>query len=131
MAEYYSLIKNLHVFCVLLSGSVFGLRGLAMLGRSSWANHKVVKRFSYLNDSVLLAAGLLLMHISGQHPGTQTWLGVKLCLLLVYIVLGVFALRRGRSYSQRRGYFFAAIAVYLFMFSVARAHHPLGLFHGL
>ncbi len=131
MNEFYPQIKSLHIFCVLLSGAVFGLRGLAMLVQSKLANHRFLKRLSYANDSILLLAGVCLMLITQQYPGANSWLSVKLSLLVLYIVLGVFALRRGRRYSSRAAFFFAAVAVYLFMFSIARTHHPLGLFHSL
>jgi len=47
-------------------------------------------------------------------------------LLVVYIVLGVFALRRGRTRAVRATCFVAAAAVFLFIVSIARAHNPLG-----
>ncbi len=67
------------------------------------------------------------MKITQQYPVAQDWLSVKMLLLLAYIVLGVFALRAGRSKGQRITCFLFAIAVYLFMVSVARGHHPLGI----
>jgi uncharacterized membrane protein SirB2 len=126
--EYYLQIKQLHIGCVLLSGAVFALRGLLMLGGSAWSSHPALKWLSYINDSLLLTAGLLLMQITRQYPVAQDWLSVKLGLLLVYIALGIFALRAGRTRAQRAGFFAAALTVYLFMFSVARSHHPLGVF---
>lgn len=131
MTEFYLPTRALHITCVLLSGALFSLRGLAMLVRSPWANHRIAKRLSVTIDSVLLLAGVALMVQTQQYPGTHAWLSVKLLLLLAYIVLGIFALRRGRGYGSRAAFFFAAIAVYLFMFSVARTHAPLGLFHEL
>jgi uncharacterized membrane protein SirB2 len=47
-------------------------------------------------------------------------------LLLFYIVLGSFALRRGRTARTRALCFAAAIATYAAMLGIARAHHPLG-----
>ncbi len=131
MTEFYLPTRALHITCVVLSGALFSLRGLAMLVRSPWANHRIAKRLSVTIDSVLLLAGVALMVQTQQYPGTHAWLSVKLLLLLAYIVLGIFALRRGRGYGSRATFFFAAIAVYLFMFSVARTHAPLGLFHAL
>ncbi|MDX1497462.1 MAG: SirB2 family protein [Salinisphaeraceae bacterium] len=127
MTEYYLQIKILHIGCVLLSGSIFAFRGFLMMAGSQLANHPLLKYPSYINDSILLAAGVMLMFITQQYPVAQAWLSVKLLLLLLYIVLGVFALRRGKTRQSRSGFFVAAVAVYLFMLSVARGHHPLGL----
>lgn len=71
-----------------------------MLAGSPWCNHPALKWPSYVNDSILLTAGLLLMVITQQYPGAQSWLSVKLLLLLLYIVLGVFALRAGHNRTQ-------------------------------
>ena len=46
--------------------------------------------------------------------------------IVVYIVLGSLALKRGRTVSIRRGCFVAAIAVFLFVYVIARTHDPLG-----
>lgn len=128
MIELYPQVKQLHIACVLLSGGVFTIRGLLMLGRSALSNHLALKWLSYINDSILLTAGLLLMQMTRQYPVTHDWLSVKLCLLVVYIGLGIFALRAGRSYSRRAVFFVLAFSIYLFMISIARSHHPLGLY---
>ncbi len=126
MIEHYATIKTVHVSCALISGIVFAARGALVLAGSALGNHAAARRFSYLNDSVLLLAGLLLMRLSGQYPVAQSWLSVKLSLLLLYIVLGIYALRRGRNRRQRGVFLLFALLVYLGILSVARAHHPLG-----
>jgi uncharacterized membrane protein SirB2 len=59
------------------------------------------------------------------------WLTAKVCLLVVYIVLGSLALKRARTPRQRAWCYAAAIAVYLFIVGIARAHDPLGILHAL
>jgi uncharacterized membrane protein SirB2 len=66
-----------------------------------------------------------------RYPFVQAWLTVKVLLLVVYIALGVFALRRGRTRAIRAVCFGAALAVFLFIVTVARAHDPLGAFGNL
>jgi hypothetical protein len=63
-----------------------------------------------------------------QYPFVHAWLTVKVLLLVVYIVLGTLALKRARARTARRWCFAAALLVYLFIISVARAHQPLGIF---
>jgi len=53
----------------------------------------------------------------------------KVLLLVVYIVLGVFALRRGRTRALGIGAYAAALLVFVFIVTIARAHHPLGIFY--
>lgn len=49
-------------------------------------------------------------------------------LLLVYIVLGSFALKRAATQRKRLGYFAAALLNYAFMLTIAWTHQPLGMF---
>jgi uncharacterized membrane protein SirB2 len=128
MIELYPQIKLIHIWCVILSGSLFTLRGTMMLAGSQRVYHPALKYLSYLIDSTLLAAAVLLTLILHQYPFAQSWLTAKVLLLVVYIVLGVFALRRGASRARRAGFFVAALAVYLFIVSIAIAHDPRGFF---
>ena len=59
------------------------------------------------------------------------WLPMKVGLLVVYVVLGYMALRPGRSLRVRIALFVLALLTYGWMYTIARAHHPLGLFRGL
>jgi uncharacterized membrane protein SirB2 len=126
--EFYPQLRAVHIACVIASGTLFLLRGLLMLVGSAWSNHVAVRMLSYTIDTTLLTAALMLMAALGIHPGNQSWLAVKLALLVVYIVLGVFALRRARTRSGRLLCFVAALAVLLYMVGVARAHSPWGWF---
>lgn len=128
LAAFYPQIKFVHIWCVALSGSLFTLRGGMMLAGSVRVYHPALKYLSYLIDSTLLAAAVLLTLILHQYPFAQSWLTAKVLLLAVYIVLGVFALRRGHSRASRAAYFAAALAVYLFIVSIAIAHDPRGIF---
>ena len=128
MAGWYVQILWIHVGCVIASGCLFFIRGCMMLAGLPAANHVALRRISVAIDSLLLAAAIALTMIILQYPFVQAWLTVKVVLLLVYIVLGVFALRRGRTRAIRGACFAAAIAVFLFIVSVAFAHNPLGVF---
>jgi uncharacterized membrane protein SirB2 len=128
VAHYYGGIKLIHIACVLLSGGLFALRGMLMLRGTTIANHSVLARLSYVIDSTLLAAAILLTIIMHQYPFVQAWLTAKVLLLPVYVVLGIFALRRGKTRWSRAVYFAAALSVYGFIISVAVMHNPRGLF---
>ena len=128
MLEFYPQIKFVHVLCVVLSGSLFFVRGVLMLAGARAANHVALRRLSYAIDTTLLTAALMLATILHQYPFVHAWLTVKVLLLVVYIVLGSLALKRGRTRSMRAGCYFAALCVYLYIVSIARAHDPRGVF---
>jgi len=96
------------------------------LGNIALANHRVLRLLSYTIDTILLGAAILLTLVVHQYPFVNAWLTTKVLLLVVYIVLGVAALRRARTTLGRGIAFFAALATYVFIVGVAVAHHPAG-----
>ena len=128
MIEFYPQIKQFHIFVALLSGSLFALRGAFLLGGARWPLALPVRWLSYAVDTSLLTAALMLLTILPGAMFANGWLAVKVALVVVYIVLGVFALKRARTPRTKLGFYLAALFVYLAIYSIARAHHPLGLF---
>lgn len=126
--EWYPALKTAHVTLVLTSGTLFAARGAAVLAGARWPMTARWRYTSVAIDTALLSAGVAMWSLLALNPLRDTWLGTKLLLLLVYIVLGSFALKRGRTPRVRAFSWAAALAVYAFMVSVALAHRPLGLF---
>lgn len=127
MLHYYIWVKLVHVGCVVLSGGVFVVRGLLSMRESALANHRALKRVSYLIDTTLLTAAIVLVICLHQYPFVQGWLTVKVLLLPAYIFMGVLALR-AKSAAIRARAFAAALIVYAFIISVAVTHSPRGWF---
>jgi uncharacterized membrane protein SirB2 len=130
MGEFYAEIRSVHIAAVILSGSLFALRGLMLNARpatAGWVMALPIRFLSYGIDTLLLAAALVLMAITQQYPGVDGWLSVKVALLVVYIALGSFALKRGRTPAIRMLCFVLALLVYGFVIGIARTHDPLGV----
>lgn len=128
MLEFYPQIKLVHIAAVLTSGFLFLLRGAAVNAGMSWAMAAPLRYLTYIVDTTLLTAALMLATLLHQYPFVHGWLTVKVVLLVVYIVLGTFALKRGSTRKIRIACWLAALLVYGFIISVARAHHPAGFF---
>jgi uncharacterized membrane protein SirB2 len=112
---------------VAASGVLFLLRGLGLFAAAGrWVGP--LRYLSYTSDTLLLTAALMLMTILRQYPFVHGWLTVKVVLLAVYIGLGIFAFQTAGAHAWRRGCWLAALAVYAFIISVARAHDPWGIF---
>lgn len=124
----YLAIKHLHVTCVVLSGLGFCLRGIWMMRESPLARHRLARILPHVVDTLLLGSALTLAWMSGQYPFVSGWLTAKLCGLIAYILLGVMALRRGRTRSLRTGYFVLALAAYAYIVGVALSRNPLIVF---
>jgi uncharacterized membrane protein SirB2 len=128
MIEFYPQIRLTHIVAVLASGGLFLIRGLALNLGARWAMAAPLRYLSYTIDTVLLTAALMLATILHMYPFVHGWLTVKVALLVVYIVLGSLALKRAKAPKARWASYIAALLVYAYIISVARAHHPLGVF---
>lgn len=126
MITWYLEIKQVHYLCVLLSGALFAVRGLLVLAGQSWAMAAPLRWASYAIDTTLVTAAFALATMLHLNPLTTPWLGLKIGLLVAYVVLGSFALKRGRTTRVRAACYAAAVALYVAMIGIARAHHPLG-----
>jgi uncharacterized membrane protein SirB2 len=127
MAEYYLALRHLHITLAVVSVAIFTLRGGLMLAGSARVDTAWLRYPSYAVDTLLLTTALILISIIHQYPLANGWLTMKVALLVVYILLGSFALRRGGSRRIRIAALAGALLTVGFLFTVARAHHPLGL----
>ena len=126
MEIFYPAIRWIHITCVIASGTLFAVRGALALAGSPLARHLAVRALSWTIDTTLLTAALILTTIIHQYPFVNGWLTAKVLLLVVYIALGLAALRPEMPRPRRALLIVAALAVLLTIVSVARAHHPLG-----
>jgi uncharacterized membrane protein SirB2 len=117
--HWYLIIKNIHLFCVVLTFISFSTRGIWMIRESPLLQQRWAKILPHVIDSTLLASGIGLVIILHQYPGAQTWLTVKLIALLVYIIVGTIALKRGRTKTIRIVAFYVALTVFFYMVAVA------------
>jgi uncharacterized membrane protein SirB2 len=115
----YLAIKHLHMGCAGLSIAMFLLRGTWMLQGSTMLQRRWVKIVPHLVDTVLLGSAITLAVISHQYPFAQPWLGAKVVALVLYIVLGAIALKRGRTLRIRAIAFGAALATFAYIVMVA------------
>lgn len=122
----YLAIKHLHVLCVVLSGTGFVLRGVWMLRGSALLRARAVRVLPHLVDTVLLGSAVTLAAMSGQYPPHSPWVTAKIAGLVVYVLLGTVALKRGRSLRVRAAAFVGALAVFGWIVSVALSRNPAG-----
>ena len=117
--EIYPALKLLHVACVVATASGFVLRGIWMLGESPLLRHPLTRVLPHLNDTLLLAAGIGMAMMLHQYPLVDGWLTAKLLALLLYIVLGTVALKRGRTKRIRILAFGGALLTLSYLVAVA------------
>ena len=120
----YGILKSVHVLTVAVSYALFVVRGVWMIRESRSSERRWVRIAPHVNDTVLLASALAIAALSGQYPFVQGWLTAKVLALILYIVLGSIALRRGRTKSARVLAWIAAQAVFCYIVAVALTRNP-------
>jgi uncharacterized membrane protein SirB2 len=120
----FSLLKQLHLSTIALTLALFVLRGFWMMRESPRLQARWVRIVPHLNDSLLLASGISLAILTQQYPLVNGWLSAKFFALILYIVLGTIALKRGQTRSQRIAAWFAALLVFGYMVAVAVTRDP-------
>lgn len=118
-------IKYLHIGCVMLSYALFVLRGVWMLRASSMLQHRLTKILPHIVDTVLLLSAIALAYQLSISPLETPWLMAKIIALLLYIVLGTIAIKRGKTIQIRVTAWLAAQIVFIYIVSVALSHNPL------
>jgi uncharacterized membrane protein SirB2 len=121
-------IKSVHVACALISISLFVVRGVWMMIDSRWLRRTWVRILPHVVDTLLLVSALVLVFQAKLYPGAQQpWLVAKIVALVVYIGLGLIALRPGRPKPVRIAAWLAAVAVFAYIYLVAITHNPMPL----
>jgi len=109
-AEAYLYVRTLHVACAVASIAGFALRGVLMLQESPWLQLRFVRIAPHVVDTLLLASAIGLAWFLGQVPFVHGWITAKVFALLAYIVLGMVALKHGKTKEIRAAAFAAALA---------------------
>ena len=127
MSDLYLPLRAVHMTCAALSILSFVIRYFWMLRDSTLLQNRVVKIVPHIVDTLLLLSAIGLVGMIGFGPNAA-WLSAKIAVLIVYIALGMSALKRGRTKGERAVFGLLAIIVFAFIALVARTHNPLGFF---
>ena len=123
----YTALKLLHQATVLLSISGFIVRGAASLAGAAWVRGRAARTLPHGVDTVLLASALALAWMLRLNPINQPWLLAKILGLLLYIALGMLALRPSLPLVLRAGAFAGALLCFAQIVAMAISKSPAGL----
>jgi uncharacterized membrane protein SirB2 len=98
-----------------------------MISGSAMLQRPIVRIAPHVIDTFLLISAVLLTLILGQYPLINSWLTAKFCALILYIILGTIALKRGRTKPIRIAAFGASICVFAFIVVVALSNNGVAL----
>jgi len=117
--EHYLLVKQIHMVAAGLSLLGFLLRGYWMMSGNQLLQAKPTKILPHIIDTVLLAAAIYLVVILQVYPFVVNWVTAKVVLLVVYIIAGTVALKRGKTKQSRVIAFIISVAAILSIFAIA------------
>lgn len=123
----YSAVKLVHVSAVVVSITGFALRGAASLAGAAWVQGRSARTVPHVVDTVLLASAILLAWMAALNPLEVPWLAAKIIGLLLYIVIGVVALRVQLPWRVRAVAYVAALLCALQIVAIAVTKSTLGV----
>jgi uncharacterized membrane protein SirB2 len=122
----YAALKQVHLVTVTVSFCLFFVRGLWMVRDSEQLHRRWVRIVPHLNDTVLLLSAIGMLTVIGQSPFAIDWLTAKIVALVLYILAGTVAIKRGPTKSMRIGAWLLAMAIFGYIASVGLTHDPRG-----
>lgn len=123
-AAVYAMLKHTHVTLVVISLVLFLWRGyLAVHGRYQTTPGKNLLIHGV--DTLLLLCGVSLAILLAMNPLHTPWLLAKIVALVAYVLVAAIAVRRGKTLRQRQVAWYLALAIFLYMVSVAITKNPL------
>ncbi len=115
----YGTLKFIHQSAVAVSFAGFFARGIGMLRDAPWIRQRVARTLPHVVDTVLIVSAIWLAWLLRVSPTNAPWLAAKIAGLLVYIALGMVALRFGRTKATRAAAWCAALLTFGYIVSVA------------
>lgn len=120
-------LKLLHTGCAFASISGFALRGYWLFSENPLLRTRPARVLPHCIDTLLLASAVGMLSIWGTSPLAFSWLSAKLVALLLYILLGMVALRFAKTRLMQSMAWLLALACAGYILSVAYSKNPLGL----
>lgn len=114
-----TLIIKVHAIVALFSIAIYLIRGIWMLTNNPAVTGKAALASASLSMLILLGTGLWLAFVSTAH-GVDNFVIIKAVGLIVYVVLGVIALKPGLGKAAAIILWLAGAATFAYTFLFAK-----------
>ena len=122
----YMALKHAHMMFALISIVLFMLRAWLAVPSPARIKSKVLKVLPHIIDTLLLILGVWLAVMMKYNPmGNSPWLAAKIIGLVLYIIVGTIAIKRGKTARQRLIATLAAIVIFAYIYGAAVTKSPL------
>lgn len=116
--EHYLILKHLHITAAYASLVFFVLRAFWSVRGVALLQARWVKVVPHVIDTLLLTFGVTLAVILNFWP-LPPWLSAKITALVIYILLGTVAIKRGKTPKIRASAAVAAVLVFAYIIGAA------------
>jgi uncharacterized membrane protein SirB2 len=120
----YFAIKHIHLTAIAISVALLLLRFFWVVTENNMLNRKWVKIVPHVVDTVLLASALTLCVLIAQYPFVHGWVTEKVMGVVLYIFLGLIALKKAKSNVVRGASIVAALLVLAVIAKIAVTKQP-------
>ncbi len=118
----YLALKHLHTTAAVISIVFFVIRAWWSVNESPRLQARFVRIAPHVVDTVLLVCGLWMAATIGFH---QPWIAAKIVGLVLYIIVGTIAIKRGRTPASRGIAAIVAVIIFMYIVGVAITKQPL------
>lgn len=120
----YFAVKHIHLTAIAVSVVLLLLRFVWSLKNSDMLVKKWVKVVPHVVDTLLLVSALTLCVMIAQYPFVHGWVTEKVIGVVVYIFLGLIALKKAKTVMAKSGAMLAALVVLMMIAKVAVTKQP-------
>lgn len=121
-------IKLIHITCAYITGLGFLIRGVIVIMQHPLRHHRLTKILPHFIDTCLFLSGLFMVFSWAISPLEQSWLLIKLIVLLFYIGFGLLMLRWGTTVQKRWFGLVGGVLMYLYIIGAAHSKSALSYF---
>jgi uncharacterized membrane protein SirB2 len=122
----YLLLKQIHASLALVSIAGFILRWCWRMMQSPLAQLRSVRIVPHVIDTLFLATAILIGIMVSDDALSAAWFSAKIIGLVLYILLGMAAMRSAPVVGRSLPPFITAVLVFAWIATVARTKSPLG-----
>jgi uncharacterized membrane protein SirB2 len=120
----YLLLRHLHTILAAITIAGFLLRGYWMLSGSDNLQWRITRVAPHAVDTAFLLSGIAMLLVISLNPFSQSWLLAKFAGLILYVVFGSIALKRGPTRPIRASALVAAVLAFAYVVGVALSKSP-------
>ena len=120
----YTILKFVHVSCVLLSLTGFLLRSYFLLLSPGMLVRWWVKYTPHFVETTLLISALAMLPLIDEYPFSDNWLTAKLLAMLCYIAVAGYTLHGAKKMITKFSLIMLSLIIFSYIIGVAIYHNP-------